>query len=589
MDHDERDARDPDPDRPDDTAAEPMSDETRRHPPRTHPASLRRGTGRGPVEAAPTDPGRAPRLSRRGAGSIGDRELAEPGCGIGRRARPTCGGIVSRVADRAAGSRRAEEGTWPTSAPERGDEAETAAHEPDWPPDESAAAAGAVRLRRPPRRPRRRRRPTIRPGRRPEPRPARRRRRGTRGGRRAAPEEAEAYPAAEVASVAAAGAAAHGVPDAEAAVGESTQCPRCGTENRPGLAFCRNCGQRLVAAGVATTVERPGTPEGTMACPRCGTHNRAGVAFCQNCGANLRGTAPGYVPPAVAGEAAAETPAVERRGAVLGPVVLLIGMVGLITGYLLPFGEDSLYDRAFGPGGYGIAFWSAYPDRTAASPTRSTSASRHRCRSSRVLLAILAVAGFMRARPGSLQLPGLVIALAWSVGLIVLFVVVEVIGGWSGDIVDVLRAADTGRDHPLPRLADRSDRHADAIRPELTVRYCPNCGTEVDDTAAFCPTCGQAIDQAAETEMPAAPAWPEPAAPAPTPRAGRGAGPVVGVPTPTTPPDRGAACRHRHPAPPPPPAAAGPGGPSVNVPVTMPVTLSGWLIGGGALSRPSAR
>ena len=91
---------------------------------------------------------------------------------------------------------------------------------------------------------------------------------------------------------------AHAVPAGEEAIGESTQCPRCGTENRPGLAFCRNCGQRLVAAGVASTVERPGAPEGTMACPRCGTHNRAGVAFCQNCGANLRGAAPGYVPPA---------------------------------------------------------------------------------------------------------------------------------------------------------------------------------------------------------------------------------------------------------------------------------------------------
>ena len=62
------------------------------------------------------------------------------------------------------------------------------------------------------------------------------------------------------------------------------------------------------------------------------------------------------------------------------------------------------------------------------------------------------------------------------------------------------------------------------------MRYCPNCGTEVDDTAAFCPTCGQAIDQAAETAMPAAPAWPEPAGPASTPRAGRGAGPVLGAP-----------------------------------------------------------
>ena len=204
----------------------------------------------------------------------------------------------------------------------------------------------------------------------------------------------------------------------------------------------------------------------------------------------------------------------ERRGAVLGPVVLLIGMVGLITGYLLPFayGDDSLYDRAFGQGGYGIAFWNAYPSDSSLADTIYFGLAAP-VPILAVLLAILAVAGFMRARPGTLQVPGLVIALAWSVGLIVLFLVVEVIGGWSGDIVDVLRQLNAGRDHPLPRLADRADRDADSLRSELTVRYCPNCGTEVDDTAAFCPTCGQAIDQAAETAMPAAPAWPEPAAP----------------------------------------------------------------------------
>ena len=46
-------------------------------------------------------------------------------------------------------------------------------------------------------------------------------------------------------------------------------------------------------------------------------------------------------------------------------------------------------------------------------------------------------------------------------------------------------------------------------------RFCPNCGTEVDDNAVFCPTCGQPIDQATETEMPPAPAWPEPSQPPP--------------------------------------------------------------------------
>jgi hypothetical protein len=404
MDHDERDARDlPEPDRPDDAAGASMSDESPR-PPAEGPA----GEPEAPApDAAPaaadvspaSEPADEPAASEIESWPSQDAASAsEPAPTPSEEARawPTEPPEVGE----------AEEGTWPTSAPERGDEPEAPAAEPEWPPEETAAAAGAAA---------------------------------------ATPAEVEAYPTAEAASVAAAGAAAHGVPDAEAAIGESTQCPRCGTENPPGLAFCRNCGQRLVAAGVATTVERPGTPEGTMACPRCGTHNRAGVAFCQNCGANLRGTAPGYVPPAVAGAPAAEAAAVERRGAVLGPVVLLIGLAGLITGYLLPFayGDDSLYDRAFGPGGYGIAFWNAYPADGSlaetiyfglAAPVPILAA----------LLAVLAVAGFIRARPGTLQVPGLVIALAWSVGLIVLFLIVEVIGNWSGDIVGVLRLLSPG-------------------------------------------------------------------------------------------------------------------------------------------------
>jgi hypothetical protein len=257
------------------------------------------------------------------------------------------------------------------------------------------------------------------------------------------PSEVEAYPAAAATADAAPmpeTAAAHSVPAAESATGESTQCPRCGTENRPGLAFCRNCGQRLVAAGVASTVERPGVPEGTQACARCGTHNRAGVAFCQNCGANLRGTAPGYVPPAVAEEGAV---AVEtaRRGAILGPVVLLIGLVGLITAYLLPFeyGAGSLFDRAYGADGYGVAFWNGYPDVNAALADQAYFGLAAPAPLFGLLLLALAIAGFMRAVPGMLQRIGLGVALLWSVGLIVLFVVVELAASWSGDIVALLR------------------------------------------------------------------------------------------------------------------------------------------------------
>jgi hypothetical protein len=236
-------------------------------------------------------------------------------------------------------------------------------------------------------------------------------------------------------------AAAHTVPAAESATGESTQCPRCGTENRPGLAFCRNCGQRLIAAGVASTLERPGTPEGTMACPRCGTHNRAGVAFCQNCGANLRATSPGYVPPAAATDVAAAPAAAARGGAVLGPVVLLIGLAGIVTGYLLPFlyGSGSLFERASGPDGYGVAFWSAYPDVGAQLADQVYYGLAGPVPLLGLLLLLLAAAGFVRAAPGRLQTIGLVIALLWSVGLLILFVVVEVATNWRGDLVGMLR------------------------------------------------------------------------------------------------------------------------------------------------------
>lgn len=255
----------------------------------------------------------------------------------------------------------------------------------------------------------------------------------------APPPEAEAYaPAAEPAPEAAM--PAHSVPATEP--GESTRCPRCGTENRPGLSFCRNCGQRLVAAGAPTTVERPSAPEGTQACPRCGTHNRAGAAFCQNCGANLR-AAEGYVPPAVPAAAGQATAPAESRGpAILGPIVLLIGAVGIMTAWLLPFaiGDVSLWDASFGNAqGYGIAFWSSfgslssladqlYLGLAAAAPLLV------------LLLAVLAVAGFMRPAPAALQRIGLVVALVWAIGLVILFLVVEVFGSTSGSLLDILRS-----------------------------------------------------------------------------------------------------------------------------------------------------
>jgi Double zinc ribbon len=263
------------------------------------------------------------------------------------------------------------------------------------------------------------------------------------------PGEAEAYPTAPPAvAEPVVGEPAHSVPATP--IGESTQCPRCGTENRPGIAFCRNCGQRLVAAGVPTTVERPGTPEGTQQCPRCGTHNRAGVAFCQNCGANLRASAtpaPGYVPPPVP-NAASGAPQVNvgragRGGAMLGPIVLIVGALGIVTAWLLPFpyGVDSLWERSFGSvGGYGVGFWNgyslvsggvlddAYFGFAAAAPLLVA------------LLLLLAIGGFLRAAPGVIQVGGLLIAFLWAVGLGATFLILEVGGNWNGSLIDLLRA-----------------------------------------------------------------------------------------------------------------------------------------------------
>jgi hypothetical protein len=160
------------------------------------------------------------------------------------------------------------------------------------------------------------------------------------------------------------------------------------------------------------------------------------------------------------------------------------------------------------------------------------------------------------------------------------------------------------------------------------LRYCPNCGTEVDETALFCPTCGSPIDEEAETQLPPAPAWPEPdeaswgATRAAPPREEPPSQPVEPAVEPIaeppaeparpreTAPDRPMAAADDEPwveeptraeprpaaaaAPPPvqpPPASATvprPRGgtqdrPTVDLPFSMPVMLSGWLIGGGAL------
>jgi hypothetical protein len=114
-------------------------------------------------------------------------------------------------------------------------------------------------------------------------------------------------------------------------------------------------------------------------------------------------------------------------------------------------------------------------------------------------------------------------------------------------------------------------------------RFCANCGTEVEDLAVFCPTCGQPIDQASETEIPAAPAWPDPDPPE---RVAEAPAPAAAA---EPPPSRWEEPTRTE-TPPPPPAVAPapqpadrPGPPPISIPLTMPVTLSAWLIGGGAV------
>lgn len=243
------------------------------------------------------------------------------------------------------------------------------------------------------------------------------------------PQEAEAYaaPPVDVAQ----SVPAHSVPATP--LGEGTRCPRCGTENRPGISFCANCGQRLIAPGAPIAVARPAAPEGTQTCPRCGTLNRSGVPFCGNCGASLRSSA----------EAAAVEPRGEGGRAVLGPIVLLIGALGIFTAWILPFpfGAGSLWERSFGSsGGYGVEFWGAYSTTSGGLPAQAYFGFAAPVPILGALLVLLAVGGLLRARPGPLQRIGLAIAAIWSIGLGALFVVVELIGGPDGDLLGVLRA-----------------------------------------------------------------------------------------------------------------------------------------------------
>jgi hypothetical protein len=129
----------------------------------------------------------------------------------------------------------------------------------------------------------------------------------------------------------------------------------------------------------------------------------------------------------------------------------------------------------------------------------------------------------------------------------------------------------------------------------MTIRFCGACGTEVDETAAFCPSCGRPLgDEPAAAKEP--PTWDEGGDEDPDQPTAAWTSPSrraveEGEDEPAPVEDRPAepeprADEERDPGGPEPPAAkrrSRPTLPSVRIPVTWPVTLSGWLIGLGAL------
>jgi ribosomal protein L40E len=221
-------------------------------------------------------------------------------------------------------------------------------------------------------------------------------------------------------------------------------CRRCGAENLPGISFCATCGQRLVAADEATATRPTAGGDATL-CPRCGASNRAGAAFCSECGFNIRpamAAAGAPVAAATSVESATPEPAAARPAtrAWLGPLVLVIGAVGMAVAWFLPFavGSGSLAEQALGADGFGIAFWTAYPEDIGfleaayfglAAPLPILVG----------LMLLLATVGAVRAIPGRPQRIGLGIVFLWCVALAAMFVVVEIAAALGADLIGLLR------------------------------------------------------------------------------------------------------------------------------------------------------
>jgi len=210
------------------------------------------------------------------------------------------------------------------------------------------------------------------------------------------------------------------------------------------VSFCETCGQRLVAAEDATLVRPTTTAEGGP-CPRCGATNRSGSAFCSECGFNIRpamaaaGAPLGLSP--TANPSSAPVVASRPARAWLGPLVLVVAALGMATAWVLPFavGAGSLAEQALGPDGYGLAFWTAYPDDAGlleaayfglAAPLPILVG----------LMLLLAAVGVLRAVPGRVQRVGLGIVLAWCAAFAILFVVFEIGSALGDDLIGLLRS-----------------------------------------------------------------------------------------------------------------------------------------------------
>ena len=68
-------------------------------------------------------------------------------------------------------------------------------------------------------------------------------------------------------------------------------CPKCGTDNQPGLKFCDECGSALASG-----------------CPSCGAANRPTAKFCGVCGTDLSAAVGADIQPGQV-----RTPVAERR------------------------------------------------------------------------------------------------------------------------------------------------------------------------------------------------------------------------------------------------------------------------------------